>query len=178
MLGLSILKTLRERSFDTDLKARSSVVPNDPVLLSVQQWLYDSTELQSSIATFIGSNHKKYQRDDDAELWPTSMTVLHRDFNRLLEQSLGKLLQDEGYTAKQFEKAIRRAIRHDITSDDATVVKLLVSATQFRSFEILLRDAHYKYVNEIKEKKRAKMAEYQASGGKEIKSKHAVDVYE
>ena len=156
------------------LRNQSSSTPNDPLLLCVQLWLYDDPELQTSIEQFCKQNRTKYSRDVDAELWPTSMTALHRSFCTVFEQSLTKMLVKNGYSSKDFDKSIHKAMRDDVTNDDAVLVRLLITATQFSTFEIMLRECNHHHVKLRSHKKKAKLDEFHAFGGTQVHSKHDV----
>ena len=102
------------------------------------------------------------------------MIALHREFCRIMEQSLQELLNENEITEKEFEKSISAALRNDTTSDDSTIVKLLVAATQFQTFDLLLEEAHRKNRALKHSQHQKKLAEYHASGGKVTHSKNDI----
>ena len=164
--------TLTQR--EANLRQHTGCQPSDPLLLLVRDWLYDNDTLNKSIASFIEKNQNKYCRDPDAELWNVSMVALHREFCHLMEESLQELLDDNETTEKEFEKSITAALRNDTTSDDSTIVKLLVAATQFQTFDLLLEEAHRKNRALKHAQHQKKLAEYHASGGKVTHSKNDI----
>jgi hypothetical protein len=73
------------------------------------------------------------------------MTFLHKEFCIILERSLSTFLHEKGFNPQQFDKAIHRAFKQDVTSDDSVIVKLLLTATNFVTFENMLHNATTKH---------------------------------
>ena len=155
---------LTEREFE--LRTSRTNHPKDPILSAVQQWLYDDTNLHILINTFASKNAANYKRDVDASLWPVSMTLLHEKFLTLLSNNLSEMLKENGWNDTDFEKSVQDATRSDVTSDDSTVVNLILAATDFRTFEIYLKDAHHQVEIKKRNKNKEQHEQYKAAGGK------------
>jgi len=151
-------------------------IPTDPILHAVQSWLYDSPNLQNSMDTFANKNAENYERDPDAELWPIKMKLLHHKYEQMIERSLGDMLHERGFTWREFSASVNKAIRNDSTSADSVLIRLVVSAMDYRTFEILLKKARDEKHHEKKLKQQDKLKQYHAKGGKVIQGrKHDID---